>query len=99
MILHAGNSAATSHGHFKNPVVIKAIHHPVVTGTPEVVLAKAASFKDDDPENFSSFKSLQGLRQPLIRSIIQDKHGNLWFGTYSGGVSKYDGKFFTPNNL
>ena len=27
-------------------------------------------------------------------SILEDKSGNLWFGTY-GGVSKYDGKSFT----
>jgi ligand-binding sensor domain-containing protein len=25
-------------------------------------------------------------------SILEDKSGNLWFGTYGGGVSKYDGK-------
>jgi serine phosphatase RsbU (regulator of sigma subunit) len=28
-------------------------------------------------------------------SILEDKSGNLWFGTYGGGVSKYDGKSFT----
>jgi serine phosphatase RsbU (regulator of sigma subunit)/streptogramin lyase len=29
-----------------------------------------------------------------VRSITEDKSGNLWFGTYGGGVSKYDGKSF-----
>ncbi len=28
-------------------------------------------------------------------SILEDKTGNLWFGTYGGGVSRYDGKSFT----
>jgi class 3 adenylate cyclase len=28
-------------------------------------------------------------------SILEDKSGNLWFGTYGGGVSKYDGTTFT----
>jgi ligand-binding sensor domain-containing protein len=27
--------------------------------------------------------------------MLEDKSGNLWFGTYGGGVSKYDGKSFT----
>ena len=31
----------------------------------------------------------------MVRSILEDKRGNLWFGTYGGGVSKYDGKCFT----
>lgn len=80
---------------FKLPPVELAIATTNFTGTPEVVAAKEASVKDDDPDNFSSYKILQGLRQPLIRCMIQDRSGNLWFGTYSGGVSKYDGKFFT----
>ncbi|MEY4111300.1 MAG: hypothetical protein RLZZ46_1656, partial [Bacteroidota bacterium] len=30
----------------------------------------------------------------VVRSILEDKSGNLWFGT-GGGVSKYDGQSFT----
>jgi hypothetical protein len=30
-----------------------------------------------------------------VHSITEDKSGNLWFGTYGGGVSRYDGKSFT----
>ena len=26
---------------------------------------------------------------------MEDKEGNLWFGTYDGGANKYDGKSFT----
>jgi len=28
----------------------------------------------------------------FIRDMYQDKSGNLWFGTYTNGVTKYDGK-------
>ncbi|MBI4647989.1 MAG: hypothetical protein HY738_15735, partial [Bacteroidia bacterium] len=63
-------------------------------GIPEVVLAKDAYIRDDNPENFSSFSKLQGLKHDVIRCMLQDKSGNLWFGT-GGGVSKYDGKCFT----
>src|SRR4030095_7955773 len=31
----------------------------------------------------------------IVWSIIEDKKGDLWFGTYGNGVSKYDGKSFT----
>jgi hypothetical protein len=78
------------------PVVINIRDtHATLAGFPQIVLARNAGFKDNDPENFSSFKSLQGLSQPLIRCMMQDREGNIWFGTYSGGVSKYDGKYFT----
>ena len=35
-----------------------------------------------------------GLSSNYIMSILQDKKGNLWFGTDDGGVLKYDGKSF-----
>ena len=30
-----------------------------------------------------------------VNSILEDQSGNLWFSTWGGGVSKYDGKSFT----
>ena len=77
------------------PKVVSAIDSPFVAGVPEVVIAKDAYIKDKNPQNFSSYSKLQGLKHDIIRCIIQDKIGNLWFGTDGGGVSKYDGKFFT----
>ena len=79
----------------KLPNLITAKGISVTAGPPEVVIVKDASIKDVDPESFSSFKILQGLKHNIIRCMIQDKTGNLWFGTYGGGVSKYDGKYFT----
>ncbi len=35
------------------------------------------------------------MKNAVIRSLLKDKNGNLWFGTYGGGVTKYDGKSFT----
>ncbi|MFH2037353.1 MAG: SpoIIE family protein phosphatase [Candidatus Zixiibacteriota bacterium] len=68
---------------------------PVITaGIPEITIAKDPYIRDRNPENFSSFSKLQGLKHDVIRCMIQDRSGNLWFGT-SGGVSKYDGKTFT----
>jgi ligand-binding sensor domain-containing protein/signal transduction histidine kinase len=79
---------------FLIPETLPAIEYRIVAGIPEVILAKDAHIKDNNPQNFSSFSKLQGLKHSTIRCILQDKRGNLWFGT-DGGVSKYDGKYFT----
>jgi len=64
-------------------------------GVPETVIAKDMANKDQNPENFSSFSKLQGLKHGNIICMLEDKSGNLWFGTAGGGVCKYDGKSFT----
>ena len=79
---------------FLLPKIVPAIDSPFVAGIPEVVIAKDAYVKDQNPEGFSSFSKLQGLKHNTIRCMLQDKIGNLWIGT-AGGVSKYDGKSFT----
>ena len=37
----------------------------------------------------------EGLSGTRIHSIIQDREGLLWFGTFDGGVSRFDGETFT----
>jgi signal transduction histidine kinase/ligand-binding sensor domain-containing protein len=37
----------------------------------------------------------QGMNSSNVTSILEDSHGNFWFGTWGGGVSRYDGKTFT----
>jgi ligand-binding sensor domain-containing protein/serine phosphatase RsbU (regulator of sigma subunit) len=80
---------------FLLPKTVPALSKPLTAGIPEVVLAKDAYIKDPNPQNFSTFGKLQGLKHDQIRCMIQDKSGNLWIGTDGGGVSKYDGKYFT----
>ncbi len=46
-------------------------------------------------KSFTNFTTAQGLANNVVYSITEDKTGNLWFGTYGGGVSRYDGKCFT----
>jgi len=45
--------------------------------------------------DFRNFNVEDGLAQSQILSICQDKNGSIWFGTNSGGVSRYDGNKFT----
>ncbi len=40
-------------------------------------------------EKFNSFDKLSGI---AIRTIIEDKKGNLWFGGRKGNLWKYDGE-------
>ena len=67
----------------------------ITAGVPETVIAKDMANKDQNPENFSSFSKLQGLKHGNIICMLEDKFGNLWFGTAGGGACKYDGKSFT----
>ena len=46
-----------------------------------------------------NFNTEHGLALGSIRSGFKDKSGNLWFGTFGNGVSKYDGKSFTNYNM
>jgi len=42
----------------------------------------------------TNFSVLQGLTNNNVRSISEDKTGNLWFCTGDGGISRYNGKSF-----
>ena len=48
--------------------------------------------------HFNTFNTEQGLSLSSIACGYLDRNGNLWFGTYGGGVNKYDGKSFTVFN-
>ena len=80
---------------FPLPKVAQAINRPFIAGIPEVVIAKDAGSKDQNSQNFSSFTTLEGLKADAILCMLQDKNGNIWFGTWAGGISRYDGKNFT----
>ena len=80
---------------FLLPKIVPAINIPFLAGIPDVVIAKDPHINDNNPQSFTSFGKLQGLKHLSIACMLQDKSGNLWFGTNGEGVSKYDGKSFT----
>jgi ligand-binding sensor domain-containing protein/signal transduction histidine kinase len=45
--------------------------------------------------HMQTYTTDQGLALDGIEASCIDHFGNLWFGTYGGGVSRYDGKSFT----
>ena len=46
-------------------------------------------------ESFTHFTEKEGLAKNYIYSIVEDRNGNIWFGTRGGGVSMYNGETFT----
>ena len=44
---------------------------------------------------WTTFTTKDGLGQNSVYAILQDREGSLWFGTWGGGVSRYDGGTFT----
>ncbi|MCC6370467.1 MAG: histidine kinase [Bacteroidia bacterium] len=46
-------------------------------------------------KSFNWLGEKEGLENNHVRSILQDKSGNYWFGTSGGGVCNYFGKQFT----
>ncbi|MBK8080048.1 MAG: hypothetical protein IPK25_07050 [Saprospiraceae bacterium] len=48
-----------------------------------------------DGKTFKNYSTTNGLINNSVRSILEDKDGNLWFGTRCFGLSRFDGKTFT----
>ncbi|MBN2004329.1 MAG: PAS domain S-box protein [Anaerolineae bacterium] len=67
-------------------LLILVILGSLYTPTPAHAQAGAA--------RFTHLTSEQGLAHDMVRCILQDSRGFMWFGT-DGGLSKYDGYTFT----
>jgi len=78
------------------------VQHGDTIYAPKVILASQPKLTPALPPRLSdaancNMKYLdvdQGMTSSYIWAILEDKYGNLWFGTEGGGVSKYDGKSF-----
>ncbi len=89
-------------------VLVNSIGDTVPTGVPipaigqvvrcfqtQPVKAYPPRMKDDAEINMKYLDVNQGMKSSYISAIQNDNHGNLWFGTWGGGVSMYNGKTFT----
>lgn len=48
-----------------------------------------------DGKTFTNYTNKEGLKRYRAFTILEDKAGNIWFGTIGGGIYRYDGKTFT----
>jgi ligand-binding sensor domain-containing protein len=46
-------------------------------------------------ETWTNYTKKDGFPSKMINTMVEDSQGNLWFGTYGGGVSKFDGSKWT----
>ena len=67
----------------------------VACRTPKPVTAQLPGQKANARLNIKYLDLAQGMNSSYISSIIEDSRGNLWFGTWGGGASKYNGESFT----
>ncbi len=47
-----------------------------------------------DGKTLTHISERDGLPNNAVGSILEDKSGNIWFGTIHGGISRFDGKVF-----
>jgi len=76
-------------------VPIPAKGRVVNTIQPNPTRALPPTAKDAAIANLQYLNVEQGMNASYVYSILEDKRGNMWFGTNGGGVSKYDGESFT----
>lgn len=48
-----------------------------------------------DGKTLTNISERDGLPNNAVSGIVEDKTGNIWFGTVHGGISRFDGKAFT----
>jgi ligand-binding sensor domain-containing protein/serine phosphatase RsbU (regulator of sigma subunit) len=89
------------------PTVVKANGKKIPCADPKTIVALLPGMREQNPIGFKFFDISQGLSSSYVACMLQDKNGNIWFGTKGGGVSKYDGSEFIsytekqglPNNF
>ena len=57
------------------------------------------AFRYADAEKMHTYTVVNGLVGPVVPVIFQDSRGSLWFGSESGGVSRFDGDNFEQFRL
>jgi len=77
------------------PKVVAAVDSTFPAGHPEWIEAREMARKEINGASVSYFSKLEGLKHDEIWCILEDHVGNIWFGTNTGGVTRYDGKYFT----
>ncbi len=79
----------------KPSVIKKSEPLKVSAGIPAHTEAREPMIKFINPFSFSFYTRTQGLNHDDISSIVQDRAGNLWIGTYGAGLVRFDGSFFS----
>jgi len=58
-----------------------------------IILLASSVYSQKVNITFEHFSVAQGMSEPIVYSVIQDRDGYLWFGSW-GGIEKFDGYRF-----
>jgi hypothetical protein len=75
------------------PIPVKGKVVPCIQPQPVKVLQP--HMKENASINIKYLDVQQGMNSSYVTSILEDSHSDLWFGTWGGGVSRYNGFTFT----
>ncbi len=75
-------------------IPIPATGVTVRASQPQPTEAMLPAIKDNAIYDLQYLDVDEGMASSYIMAIIEDSRGNIWFGTNSGGVTRYDGKSF-----
>ncbi len=76
-------------------VPLPAFGNKKPTKQPKPSTALPSAFMDNAIYNIQYLDVEQGIASSYVRTMLEDQFGNIWFGTWGGGVSKYNGTAFT----
>jgi len=62
---------------------------------PQAIKSLPPRMKDNTSIHMQYLDVAQGMNSSHVLAIMEDSHGNLWFGTGGGGVTMYNGITFT----
>ncbi|MFB6258615.1 MAG: two-component regulator propeller domain-containing protein [Flavobacteriales bacterium] len=61
---------------------------------PLCLLVLFCRFSFAQVHDFRNYSVTEGMAESQVFDVFQDSRGYIWFGTFGGGVSRYDGKHF-----
>jgi ligand-binding sensor domain-containing protein/serine phosphatase RsbU (regulator of sigma subunit) len=76
------------------PQVVEALGKAKISGYNEPVTSSKFDFNDAASYNIQGIDVDQGLSSSYVMDMIEDKRGNLWFATWTAGVTMYNGRSF-----
>jgi ligand-binding sensor domain-containing protein/class 3 adenylate cyclase len=71
------------------------LYQSILLDEPMITRAGAIAQNPVNPFGIGYYGKLQGLQHDYVSYIIQDRRGNIWVATRGGGVSCFDGHFFS----
>jgi two-component system, sensor histidine kinase ChiS len=93
-ILYAGDNAflnySISHG-----ITEQEILPMIIDNSGKLWFGSSDGLSKFDGHSIVTYGSKQGLIHTNVVSLKEDSKGNLWIGTFEGGISSFDGKSFT----